>query len=92
MCSILIAHDFKPVMNKTRGGISDTHNQASPMGLGEGAVVSLAHSGSPANQKHWGEPEGAHSFQGSSVEMCEILVQSPYGQYKMCTDSTGQNE
>ena len=33
-----------------------------------------------------------HSFQGFSVEMSEILVQSPYGQYKMCIDCTGQNE
>ena len=33
-----------------------------------------------------------HSFQGFGVEKSEILVQSPYGQYKMCTDGTGQNE
>jgi len=31
-------------------------------------------------------------FQGFGFEMSEILVQSPYGQYKMCTDHTGQNE
>jgi len=34
----------------------------------------------------------SHSFQGSSVEMSEILVQSPYGQYKVCTDGTQQNK
>jgi len=34
----------------------------------------------------------SHSFQRSSVEMSEILVQSLYGQYKMCTDGTQQNK
>jgi len=33
-----------------------------------------------------------HSFQGFGVEMTEILVRSPYGQYKMSTYRTGQNE
>jgi len=39
-----------------------------------------------------GMSQCSHSFQGFSVEMSEVLVQSPYGQYKMCTDVTGQNE
>jgi len=34
----------------------------------------------------------SHSFQGFSVELSEILVQSSYRQYKMCADRTGQNE
>jgi len=40
----------------------------------------------------WLAGSKVHSFQGFGFEMSEILVQSPYGQYKMCTDRTGQNE